>query len=60
MSNSGVHTESWTENFIWTTEVDSSNSANNDQVQVLSFNEIIWRLQIQSQQQVRLTREYLQ
>ena len=37
MLNSGVHTESQTESFIWTTRVDCSNSVNHDQVQVLSY-----------------------
>ena len=36
MLNSGLHTESQTEPFIWTTGIDSSNSINHDQVQVLS------------------------
>ena len=37
MSNSGVHTESRTEPFIWTPGVDCSNSFNLDRVQVLSY-----------------------
>ena len=37
LSNFGFHTESRTEHFIWITGVDSSNSVNHDQVQVLSF-----------------------
>ena len=36
MSNSRVHTESWTELFIWTTGIDYSNFVNHDQAQVLS------------------------
>ena len=39
MSNSGVHTESRTEFFIWTTRVDYSNSLNHDRVQVLSYSQ---------------------
>ena len=38
MLNSGAHIESWTEPFIWTTGIDSSNSVNYDQVQALSYN----------------------
>ena len=37
MFNLGVHTESQTEPFIWTTRVDRSNSIKHDQVQVLSY-----------------------
>ena len=37
MSNSEVHTESPTGPFIWTTGGDSSDSVNDDQVQVLSY-----------------------
>ena len=35
ISNMGVHTESWTEPYIWTTRVDCSISVNHDRVQVL-------------------------
>ena len=37
MPNSGVHPELWTELFIWTTDVDSSNSVNHDRTQVFSY-----------------------
>ena len=37
MFNLWVHTESWTECYIWTTGVDCFNSVNNDQVQVFSY-----------------------
>ena len=37
MSNSGVHTESRTEPFIWITRVDCFSSVKHDQVQVLSY-----------------------
>ena len=38
ISNSEVHTESWSERFIWTVGVDCSNSVNHDWAQVLSYN----------------------
>ena len=65
MSNLEDHTESRNEPFIRTTGVDCSNSVNHDRLHdavdkafdwKVLLSKMIWRLQVQSQQPVRLTR----
>ena len=41
-SNTEAYTEPRNEPFIWTTEVDYSNTFNHDQVQVLSYSKLLF------------------